>query len=129
MRPIFLPIVILIACLVPLVLGAERILLLPLPGGLPLGNLLAACALVAGSAIPLMPSRPRSWLRWTGSVIMMAAILWLPIGVFLSGDATLSFNQDPVASAFFWRFTAGLGISILALIAWSLVEARLASRQ
>lgn len=129
MRPIYLPVVILVVCLVPLVLGAEGILLLTLPGGLPLGNLLAACAIVVGSAIPLMPSRKSSWLRRTGLVILIAAILWLPIGIFLSGNAALSFNQDPVDSAFFWRFTAGLGFSILVLIAWSAVEAYQASRQ
>lgn len=125
MRPAAILILCVCACLVPLVLGVESILLIALPGGLPLGTLLAAVALIAGSAIPLAQSREYSWLRRAGSIVFVAAIVWLPLGILLSGNPSLSFMQDASDSAFFWRFTAVLVVLILVSISWAGMEALL----
>jgi hypothetical protein len=50
-------------CFVPMAIGAQAFLLFELPGGLPLGTLLAALTLVLGSAVCLAASQPRSLLR------------------------------------------------------------------
>ena len=123
MKPAAILIQIICACLVPLGFGLESILLIPLPGGLPFGTLLAAVALVAGSAIPLALGRKGSWLRRTGSLVLVAAILWLPLGIVLSGNASLNFVQDPLDSAFFWRYTAVLAAVTLLTIFWAGIEA------
>jgi hypothetical protein len=93
-----------------------------LPGGPPLGTLLAAATLIAGSAIPILQSRSGSVLWWTGLIIFIPAILWLPLGIFLSGDATLNFVQDASDSFFFWRLTTGLAVLVFAAIVWTSAE-------
>ena len=117
-----------VACLIPLMFGIETILLVNLPGGLPLGTLLAAIAFISASFIPISKSKPGSFLRRIGSVLLLASILWLPLGIYLSGNAALSFVQDAADSHLFWRFTAGLGVSILVSLLWTGVETIRASR-
>ena len=102
-----------IVCLVPLVMGVEAVLLLELPGGLPLGTLLAAVAMVSGAAIALIASPPRSWLRWLSALACLAALLWLPLGIVLSGNPALRFVNDAFHSALFWRYT---GLTVVLII-------------
>lgn len=122
MRPVYLLILIICVCALPLLFGLENILLIDLPGGLPLGTLLAAFALIAGSVIPLVQSRSGTVLWWTGLIILIAAILWLPLGITLSGNAALNFVQDASDSLFFWRFTTGLAVLVFAAIVWTAAE-------
>ncbi len=115
-------------CVLPLALGAESVLLAGLPGGLPLGTLLAALALVAGAAVPLTASRPRSLLRWAGGAGLVAAALWLPLGVYLSGNPALNFVSDASGSVLFWELTAGVAGFVVVTIVWACVAAALARR-
>ena len=94
-----------------------------LPGGLPLGNLLAAVALTAAAAIPLVTSRPGTALRRIALGSVLASLLWLPAGVWLSGNAALNFSSGAEFSAMFWRFTGGLAVLIVALLVWTSVAA------
>ena len=111
-----------IACLIPLIFGMETILLVDLPGGLPLGTLMAAIAIISASSIPVIKSKPGSLLHRVALVVLLASILWLPLGIYLSGNAALSFVQDAADSHFFWRFTGGLSLSILVILIWTGVK-------
>lgn len=108
-----------IACLIPVIFGMEKILLVDLPGGLPFGTLLAAIAIISASSIPVIKGKSGSLLRRIGLVLLLASILWLPLGIYLSGNAALNFVQDAADSHFFWRFTGGLSLSILVILIWT----------
>lgn len=128
MRLVPLLIFCLALCVAPLALGAETVLLVGLPGGLPLGTLMAAIAFVLGAAIPAAASRPRSLLRRVSLVTTAAAVLWLPLGIYLAGNASLSFVNDATDSAVYWQLTAGLGGLILVKMVWAGAAALLARR-
>lgn len=108
-----------ILCLFPLIFGMESILLVDLPGGLPFGTFLAAVVIISASAIPVIQSKPRSLLRRIALVLLLVSTLWLPLGIYLSENVTLSFDQDAADSQFFWRFTGGLSLSILVILIWT----------
>jgi hypothetical protein len=69
MRTITVLLLLAIGCLVPLVLGMEAILLLSLPGGLPLGTLMAAVAMISASLIPVVKGHSGSMIRLAGWVL------------------------------------------------------------
>lgn len=110
------------------VLGPAGLVEARLPGGLPLGTLLAAVALVAGAAVPLAASRPGTVLRWVGAAGLGAAAAWLPLGIVLSGNAALNFVDDAADSALFWTLTRWLAGLILATMGWAGVTAALRRR-
>jgi hypothetical protein len=110
-------------CFAPIAIGAQAFLLFGLPGGLPLGTLLAALIFVLGSAVCLAASQPRSLLRLTSLGTVVAASLWLPIGIWLAENAALNFVNDAADSAAFWRLTHGLAWLIVATMLWAGAEA------
>ena len=122
-RPVALLLALVAVCILPLALGAERILLLELPGRLPLGTLMAALALVAAAAVPFAASRSNSALRRISAAAVIAALAWLPVGIYLSGSASLNFVEDAADAALYWRLTTGLVAVILMLLAWAAVTA------
>lgn len=63
-----------------------------LPGGLPLGNALAAIGLCAIAAAAVVLSPRRSMLRAIARGIVFAAIAWLPLSIALAGNLALNFN-------------------------------------
>ena len=117
-----------IGCLIPLILGVEGILLVSLPGGLPLGTLLAAVAMISASLIPVVKSNSGSFLRRAAWVLFSTSVLWLPLGIYLSGSAALNFVQDAADAQFFWRFTSGLVITILIVLVWTGIQNIIARR-
>lgn len=76
-----------------------------LPGGLPLGNVLAWLVPVgiAGAAVVL--AKPASCARRFATVALAGAVAWLPVSVALAGNLTLNFEG--------WRGTAWLGFSLV----------------
>lgn len=110
---------VLIICLIPLIFGMESVLLIELPGALSFGTLLAAIVIISASIIPVVQSKPGSIYRRIAIVLNLASILWLPLGIYLSGNASLSFVQDAADSQFFWRYTGGLSLSILIILIWT----------
>lgn len=114
--------VLLVLCLIPLVLGMESILLMGLPGGLPLGTLLAAVAIISASLIPVMQSKSGSIRQRIALLLLVASILWLPIGIYLSGNAALNFVQDAADARLFWQYTAILCAGILLILVWTGIE-------
>ncbi|MGB0513294.1 MAG: hypothetical protein ACPGJE_00480 [Wenzhouxiangellaceae bacterium] len=128
MRRVVFLILVTAACVVPLIFGVEEILLFELAGGLPLGTLLAAVALMAASLIPIVLSRPGSVTRGIAVLASAASVLWLPIGIWLSGNAALNFSNDAVDSSIFWRYTIGMVALILTLLIWTPVASRVTRR-
>jgi hypothetical protein len=100
----------------------EAILLLFLPGGLPLGTLMAAVAMISASLIPVVKPNSASFLRRAGWILVSASVLWLPLGIYLSGNAALNFVQDAADAQLFWRFTTGLGVCILIVLVWTGIQ-------
>ena len=80
-----------------------------LPGGLPLGNALAAIGLcsLAGSAYKLSPVG--SVRRRISQAVLVVTVLWLPISIALAGNLELNFSGS--------RGTAWLIISSATVIA------------
>lgn len=114
--PTLLLLSLLIACTLPLMLRMEEVLVLVLPGGLPLGTLLAAVAFLSGNAAVISAQSRASLpyaLAWLG---LVAGAVWLPLGIYLSGNPALSFSGGDSASSLFWRFTLGLGLATCALL-------------
>ena len=114
--PTLLLLSLLIACTLPLMLRMEQVLVFALPGDLPLGTLLAAVAFLSGNAAVISAQSPGSLLyplAWLG---LAAGAVWLPLGIYLSGNPALSFSGDDSASSLFWRFTLGLGVATCVLL-------------
>lgn len=90
-----------------------------LPGGLPLGNAVAALGLVCAAAVPVLLGAPGSALRRAGLAVLVAAAAWLPVSVALAGNLALNFGG--------WRGSAWLGFSlvvhlaVLCVLAWALI--------
>ena len=78
-------------------------------------------AIVAGAGVPVAVGRPGSALRWVGVAVFVAAALWFPVGVLLSGNLDLSFTNDPEDSAWFSRITTGTAALVLGAMAWAAV--------
>lgn len=105
MKVISVLIFLIVLCLIPLIFGMESILMIGLPGGLPLGTLMAALAVAYGSLLPVILSKPASLLRRISWGLLAASVVWLPLGIYLSGNPALNFVQDAVDSQLFWRYT------------------------
>jgi len=116
-------------CAVPMVLGAEAVLLFELPLGVPLGTLLAALMFVLGATISVVSSPSQSSLRLVSVITLLLALVWLPFGTFLAGNPSLSFVNDARDSAVFWRFTAGLAILIAVMMVCAGITNWLARRR
>ena len=58
-----------------------------LPGGLPIGNALAATALVTAAGAAVLLAASGSWLRALAWLALAAALAWLPLSIALAGNA------------------------------------------
>jgi hypothetical protein len=89
-----------------------------LPGGLPLGNALAALGLcaVGGAAVAL--SAQETALRTMAVASLIAAAAWLPVSIVLAGNLALNFGGERGLA---WVILS-LGIVVLLLISfiWTL---------
>lgn len=63
-----------------------------LPGGLPLGNALAAVGLAGLAGIAVEFSRQRSVLRKLSWISLGLAVAWLPVSIALAGNLELTFS-------------------------------------
>ncbi len=92
-----------------------------LPGGLPMGNLLAALVFVATAiaACVLSPAGTRvvRVSRWVAA----GAVAWLPLSIGLAGNLDLNFSGDRGST---WLVSSlGLLLAILATLAWATLAA------
>jgi hypothetical protein len=96
-----------------LILGAPYLEAL-LPGGLPLGNALAALSLcaVAGTAVGLTVRGTAMRAVAIGSLV--AAVAWLPASIVLAGNLSLNFSGHRGTA--WWAFTLAVEIAVLATL-------------
>lgn len=98
----------------------------PLPGGLPLGNLLAAAGLISAAAAALGLSRPASWLRRVSTVSVIATAAWLPVSIGLAGNLALNFGGSR-GTVWIW-VTLATALSVLCSLAFALATRLFARR-
>lgn len=110
-------------CLVPLLSGMESVLLVVLPGGLPLGNLLASLVLLSANGVALNQGRGRSLFFRCSLIALAGTMVWLPLGFVLSGNPALNFSGVGGAAALFWRYTGGFACITAALLLWHVIIA------
>lgn len=97
-----------------------------LPGGLPLGNAMAAVGLcaVAGAALGL--SRPGTALRIVSLCMLAATAVWLPTSIALAGNAALNFADG--GGSVWWVFSLAVAMGAIASLAWAGIAALFALR-
>jgi hypothetical protein len=109
--------------LLSLTLGAPYLEAL-LPGGLPLGNVLAAASLcsVAGAAAGL--SVRGTAMRTVALAFLAAAVAWLPVSIMLAGNLSLNFSGGRGTA--WWAFSLIVAIGVLITLFSALVISLLA---
>jgi len=111
------------AAILSLVSGAPW-LGVALPGGLPLGNALAAVGLCAAAGAAVRLSRRGTRLRVAATASLASAAAWLPVSVALAGNLALDFNNGRGMA---WMIaSAAVLIAILCTLLWALGAALLA---
>ena len=108
-----------VASMVALVSGGA-FLELALPGGLPIGNALAAVALCAPAAAAVALSRPATVLRLFSLASLSVACAWLPVSIGLAGNLALNFSGAR-GQAWIWMSVAAISCALVAL-AWALAD-------
>ena len=92
-----------------------------LPGGLPVGNAVAALALCLLAGAGLLANRARTWGRAWGGCALAAALSWLPLSIAMAGNLGLNFQGSRGAA---WLL---LSLGVLAMcglaLAWAVVAA------
>jgi hypothetical protein len=102
-----------LACLV----SGAAILDLPLPGGLPFGNLLAAAALCGTAAAAVLLAAPGSLLRRLAVAAMVCALAWLPSSLALAGNLALNFSGQLGVAWLFGSMLLQLLVLVLLFLA------------
>jgi hypothetical protein len=82
-----------------------------LPGGLPVGNAVAALGLASAAAVPVLLSARGTALRSMARAALAGAAAWLPASIALAGNPALNFTG--------WRGSVWLGFSCLVVVAVS----------
>lgn len=106
----------------PLLLGLESVLLIDIAGGLPLGNLMAAIALISGNGACVISSSADTVRYLISLLSLLCATLWLPLGIYLSGNTALNFAGENGVSYGYWAFTAALIALLVLLVIWGLLS-------
>ena len=101
-----------------LVVGAPY-LEIALPGGLPLGNALAAFGLCAIAACGAAIARP-GLVRRLSLVALLVAMAWLPVSVAMAGNLTLVFSGARGDAWIAW--SVGVAIAAVASLALAVVQ-------
>lgn len=89
-----------------------------LPGGLPLGNALAAVFLCCSALPALVLSKPDTRLRVAAAVSLAGAVAWLPVSIALAGNPELDFAGG--RGAIWLAFSAIVLADILCTLLWTL---------
>ncbi len=73
------------------ILSGADYLTVMLPGGLPLGNVLAAAVFLGISGAAYLLAKQRKVLGCIAAIVLAASILWLPVSIALARNASLNF--------------------------------------
>ncbi len=97
-----------------------------LPGGLPLGNAMAAAGLCAVAGVAVALSQPSTALRIVSLCVLAAAAVWLPASIALAGNAALNFANG--RGSVWWVFSLAVAIAATTSLAWAGIAALFALR-
>lgn len=78
----------------------------PVPGGIPVGNLLAAASLFGAGLVGFFYSKPGSLLRLFSAGTSLLGLAWLPMSAAFSGNLTNTFINNDVGFMLWFRYTA-----------------------
>ncbi len=98
-----------------------------LPGGLPVGNAVAALGLASAAGVPVLLSNPGSALRVAALTVLGAAVAWLPASIALAGNLALNFTG--------WRgsiwlaFSLVIHLAVVCTLGWALIGRLLTLRR
>ena len=94
-----------------------------LPGGLPVGNALAALGVCAAAGTALALSARGTKLRAIAVASLIAAAAWLPVSIALAGNLALNFHGSRGSA---WVvFSLGVLALVCGSLAWALASALL----
>ena len=85
-----------------------------LPGGLPLGNVLAATVFLGISGAAYLLAKQRKALGRIAATVLAASILWLPVSIALARNASLNFAGWN--GTLWFLFTVGLFFAALGVL-------------
>jgi hypothetical protein len=105
-------------CLATLASGST-LLTAPLPGGLPVGNVLAWFGLLGFSAAALLLTARGSVLRTTAWAALAISVVWLPASTLIAGNLSLNFSGEVGG---YWLATSA-GLFALVVVALLLAAA------
>ncbi len=97
-----------------------------LPGGLPLGNALAALGLCAAAAAAFGLSARGTMLHTVSLATLFAAAAWLPVSIALAGYLALNFGGD--RGAVWLAISLGVVAGVFVVLAWAVLSALLGRR-
>ena len=85
-----------------------------LPGGLPLGNVLAALVFLGMSGAGYLLAKERRVLGRIAAIVLAGSVLWLPVSVALARNASLNFAGWN--GTLWFLFTVGLFFAALGVL-------------
>ena len=98
-----------------------------LPGGLPIGNALAAFGLCAVAGMAVALSVRGTALRIMSLVSLLAAAAWLPVSVALAGNLALNFGGG---RGLIWLvLSLVVGVGAFCTLIWAMIARALARRR
>ena len=115
-----------------LALGAEWLADIPLPAvPIPAGNLVAAVLYMSLAALTVSVTPSGIVARAIAWLLLAAAVLWLPVSIWLAGNVNLNFTTSDWRSELWMYYTVmALPGGCLLLLVWQLIHrAILRSRQ
>jgi hypothetical protein len=112
--------------LASLIFGASY-LEFSLPGGLPVGNALAAIWLACVAALSVLLSPADTTLRGAALASLAVAASWLPLSIALAGNLALNFAGG--RGSFWLGFTLAVTLVVLSTFVWALFGRLLGKRK
>jgi len=100
-------------------IGGATYLETTLPGGLPLGNALAATGLCAIAGCGAVLARP-GVVRGIAIIALLAAVAWLPVSIAMAGNLALVFSAGRGDAWIAW--SGGVALLSLASLALALAQ-------
>ncbi|GAB4186255.1 MAG: hypothetical protein Tsb002_10580 [Wenzhouxiangellaceae bacterium] len=110
----------LLIAILALLISGHSILNILLPGGLPVGNLLAALFLLFLALLAMNLSQHGSIPRVLSVAAAVVALAWLPVSIYLAGNLHLNFNG--VQGEIWSWYSIGTVLLSLVALAWVVGE-------
>lgn len=90
---------------------------------IPAGNLVAAVLYISPSALSVFVTRPGTLARAVAWLLLAAAVLWLPLSIWLAGNLNLNFTASSWRADLWMFYTyKALPGGCLLLLVWQLIR-------